>query len=433
MVFDKYIKDRLHYKENIDLHYAPQHQERPVAFDTDGMHAYHTKLLQENPDAISIGLGEVLTHLYQEGTCYKGASNRVMNHIWEPGTCPIPYTPKKDDPYHEAGYNIHDAGHKVFRPDLLFDGNHTQLNHRLYMICRMMSEAITIIYADMFFVHAVRDKYKTINDRKIHPLFCDINLPIDGKNLIETMYKIMKANVHFCLLGNDASLRKLVDGKSTENLKKYIKKYTGFFIPDYLWTEHNYNVMLQQKDVQQRWFENVKKLSDKYDLKLYSVTQFKDMLNLTEEDGMKMSLEDLVDLVFEYVFKNNVKPFFDKENMTSVIAPNNLTKAFCRYMCNQIAVFAKMSHVPQTKIFEEQIMNELLDSDTKTINKEDIDRIRRFYEFYLEQLVDQNHMTMDLYNTAKELYCHIPPYYISYEEQTIDMKAVANRILTTYS
>jgi hypothetical protein len=48
---------------------------------------------------------------------------------------------------------VHDIFHHVACPDLLYDGSTDDLSKKVQIIHRMMSEALTLIMADVLFVH----------------------------------------------------------------------------------------------------------------------------------------------------------------------------------------------------------------------------------------------------------------------------------------
>ena len=85
--------------------------------------------------------------------------------------------PDEDDPIHEVTFQAHDLTHFLL-PDLLFTGEHTPLYRRLYILYRMLSEAVTLVFSDMLFAEALRRgglEYDW-SKRKIWPVFRDSGL-----------------------------------------------------------------------------------------------------------------------------------------------------------------------------------------------------------------------------------------------------------------
>ena len=77
-----------------------------------------------------------------------------MNY-WCPGmNAGIPFV-RKRDPVHEITFTAHDFGHFLI-PDLVFTGELSANVRKTYILYRMMSEATTLVFADMLFVETLR-------------------------------------------------------------------------------------------------------------------------------------------------------------------------------------------------------------------------------------------------------------------------------------
>eukprot|EP01052_Picozoa_sp_SAG31_P026155 SAG31_NODE_2350_length_5893_cov_2.633414_2_plen_151_part_00 len=116
----------------------------------------------------------------------------------------IPFVAKRD-PIHEITFTAHDFGHFLI-PDLIYTGNNSDNARRTYILYRMLSEATTMVFADMLFVETLRlsgHEYDWTR-RKIHPLFVDTGLQPFGRSrahFFSETKKLLEANVHYCLLG----------------------------------------------------------------------------------------------------------------------------------------------------------------------------------------------------------------------------------------
>jgi len=175
--------------------------------------------------------------VYRGGIYYTSADSLRIKLNWQPGINGLPLTPKKKNRFHELTFGIHDKGHACFRPDL-FVVEDTKLDYYLYMINRMMSEAITLFFADCLFVTAVKDEYDTVNDRGIFPLFADMDLCLEPEHLLHSMYKIMEANVFYFVLADESCLQALLPGgKRTQSLHRYLEKFTEFAKGEYIWSK----------------------------------------------------------------------------------------------------------------------------------------------------------------------------------------------------
>lgn len=439
-----FIKDRLYYTKKIDLAFNPQSYTRSVDFaNIDTMRELVCSKIQEIPKMTDYGITKMLSYVFENGVYFSSPINRRIKLSWIPGILPIPFTRKDRDPMHEFTYFIHDCGHYAIRPDLIFTGNHNRLNYLCYIIMRMMSEAITIVIADMVFTEAIIKSgktYATLADRKISPLFQELNIILDTGDddiFLANLYKLLQANVFYCLMGNDcyytALLKKNEFGHVSTTacmaLEEYKKKYSQFFIQDYRWTENNYLQMVNQSDIQKEWYRNVQQINLKYGLNLLSVDAFVAKMEFTPADADRKPAE-LIQLAFDYVFENNVKKFFSQKNVDTIKA-NDTTRAFARYMCNQIYIFKKLSFYDKSKICEQKIMNYLMQDNLVKITVEDIKNIRGYYQQYLETCQENNFITMDDLSTYDEVYPTVEPFIVDYDtEYPETLFTVADKILS---
>jgi hypothetical protein len=76
--------------------------------------------------------------------------SRQKNYWNLPYNSGIPIVPKKDE-IHEGTFMFHDIFHFLFM-DPLLTFHETQLEKKVYIMHRMMSEAITLVMADMFLI-----------------------------------------------------------------------------------------------------------------------------------------------------------------------------------------------------------------------------------------------------------------------------------------
>jgi hypothetical protein len=305
----------------------------------------------------------------------------------------------------------------------------------------MMSEALTIKIADDIAALAIEESgnvYKTVADRKVLPLFKQLDINLDKNNtevFLQNLYKLLQANVFYCLLGDDSYykllLKKTSDGQPVPEglvaLDAYKKKYSQFFIQDYRWTENYYMQMVNQSDIMKRWYESVQRLNLKYDLKIMSIDAFKTRVGLTDLDAEREP-RDLVQTLFDYVFENNVKRFFVNRTVNK-ISDNNLTKAFVRYMCNQVHIFERLAFFDKSSIYKNKIMNFLMQDTTTTLTLADIQSIRGFYRQYLQTCQEHHFITPDEAGTYEHIYSIVKPFYVNYDvEWPEPLDVVAKKI-----
>jgi len=137
--------------------------------------------LPKKKEPVSIEeLKDLLHRALNLGPFFRAPSNRRENIYWNPGgNGGIPYTPKINkltgipDAIHETTYFVHDLNHHILMPDLVFEGTTDPLERRIQIICRMMSEALTLVAADMLFVDTLVRSGASYDfeKRKIYPLF----------------------------------------------------------------------------------------------------------------------------------------------------------------------------------------------------------------------------------------------------------------------
>jgi inosine/xanthosine triphosphate pyrophosphatase family protein len=473
MVISKFLKEKIYYKNLIDLKHNPQKFTQSISFDTDGIILMYEDLFNKNPAIKIYGIDKIIKYNFEEGVYVSAPMNRRIKLNWNPGFNPIPLVRKEKDLLHEITYAVHDMGHFAFKPDLIFTGQNLnplveKLNKKLYLINRMMSEAITLPFADMFFVKSVLDSnndYVTKAERKIYPLFerimkinpitIDSNTENDEiilEKLLQYYKPILRANVYYCVLGNKSKFISLLKketatlnggshskvalsptdvsiGETEPEFEQYDKKYSQFFIQDYRWTNQNYKQMTKDSHLHQKWWLIVANINDKFSLGFVSIDIFRNSLCRFKID--KLSDEDLVDVIFEFIFGNNIIPIFKAKYSATIT--NNLTKAFIRYLCNQIFIFIKYDYVPYANSYLDTILKLVDDIYQKNINttNELINNVRSYIKTFLTKCVNSNAMTIDDASTFEELYSMVDPFIVNYDkEYEQPLNIVAKKILS---
>jgi hypothetical protein len=122
----------------------------------DRRHRSDARLLIEHPhyQRLAPPLANALAHVVNQGVLFRAAKGRRDGNYWFPGlNGGLPYVPKSDA-VHEATYMFHDVMHQLM-PDLVFDGQASLDHKRVYIAYRMMSEAVSLVLADMIFVRGL--------------------------------------------------------------------------------------------------------------------------------------------------------------------------------------------------------------------------------------------------------------------------------------
>ena len=324
-----YIIEHIHYKKrkaHAFLHsdYDSTHTETISFREEDSVG--HFVLKQEhmnNPFALSSGLRDVFITVANQAFFRAAKTRREVNY-WCPGlNAGIPFVAKKD-PIHEVTFMAHDFGHFLI-PDLIYTGNTSSLARKIYILYRMMSEATTLVFADMLFVETLRKSGYDYDwsKRKIHPLFLATGLDPFSSNDRDSFFsafrKLLEANVAYCLLGDDSKYVKLIrdaglvpmdryDGNSCEALENFKEKYMPFFVEDYRWTTANYDNMRAHAEDYADWWALVSPLATAAGV-LGNVSDTGIGLETVEQHmaaidaSAGIPTRDLIDRIFSRVFK----------------------------------------------------------------------------------------------------------------------------------
>ena len=333
--------------------------------------------------------------------------------------------PKKD-PVHEITFMAHDFGHFLL-PDLIFTGAADDSRRKVYVIARMMSEAVTLVLADMLLVDTLRRGGVEYDwgKRRIYPLFADLGLDLDpGPNFLPTLERLLRANVRYCLRGDEGGYRELLAaaGKGDDHLKRFTEKYLPFFVEDFRWTQRNWQNMAAHAAFFGRWWPQVEPLRTRAGLALETIDEF--AARLDPRDG------DLIDRVFARLFRTRIAPVFT-EPAPEVPREVQLGRAFTRYLLGQLGLMVAFPFVAESAVYLDRLRGAVL-ADEGRLDVEAIDRLRGFYEQYVDLLLARNLISTDDARTYREVYPLFPPVFAHYDEQGdfySDLAAVSRRLL----
>jgi hypothetical protein len=426
----------LHYKKRRNLAFNPRNFNQTVQFDYDNS---VTKFVLENefmnnPVAKKTGLHDVFVAVVNNGAFFRSAKNRRQVNYWLPGlNAGIPFVQKKD-PIHEITFMAHDFGHFLI-PDLVFTGNYSQNVRRTYIIYRMMSEATTLVFADMLFVDTLKRSGFEYDwaKRRIYPLLVATGVDPFGASSKEAFFDafktLLRANVHYCLLGDDSVFAELIgknpnytakEGSSFKELDLFKDKYMPFFVEDFRWTTKNFENMVSRKEEFARWWKIVSPIRTAVNL-----DEIKEGVGIeTVDDHMKaigidhdtvIDTKELILKIFERVFETRIKPVFssqfqlEKENVI-------LRNSFSRYIIGQMIIFAKFDFIPEAKLIGERLVKYICDNPN-TMTLEKISRARGFYNLFLTILQEKSLITPDDCETFSDVCPLFEPNYVFYDEK----------------
>jgi inosine/xanthosine triphosphate pyrophosphatase family protein len=447
----KFIKKFLYRTTLGDWKYNPQKHTLPIEFRRDPFEIFLDNKYINNPVANRYGIINMLRHVANTGFFFRASKNRRQNLYWYPGlNAGVPYVMKPKDPIHELIFFIHDMVHQTI-PDLIFTGynsldnnpdnpNNNTINQVIkfvYIAYRLMSEATTLVSADMYFASSLLEagfKYDTIQERKIYPLFESMNVDISDPTMFST---ILKASMTFCLLGDPSGFETL--GPDPKTLEEFVSKYEKFFIQDYRWTRHNIDDMGSRHETYKLWWDRVKMWSPKYDEsihtqhKMYSVTDFIELMpNITKFIETK-DYRSACNEIYNKILELYILPAFTNPN---VLDPLELRfdRMFRRYMMGQAYIFFRYSYSSSSLLkYNTTLYFDAIDklmTTNKVISCTQAECIRQFYVTYLEELKSLSIITTDDLETYKWIYPLFKPMILSYDIDIQEShKAFAQRIL----
>lgn len=453
----EFIEKILYYAKKIDLFHNPQNFKSVVDFERfeDVRETVQTILdikqdmtLNKTPNSdqnlayINNAVQNLCNAVFNSGITFRSPENRRVKLSWMPGLNPgIPFTRKIKDSGQEATYMIHDFGHHII-PDLMYikgdnyDDKKKLQNKKIYIMYRMMSEAITMVIADMLFVDGVlggNQNYEDVESRRIYPLYLAILAAnperVQTVDSLITLHKqIILANVQYVLTGRTnkyLSLLKTVHEPKV--LQAFREKYESFFVEDYRWTEKNYEYF--EKIDMDEWYREMSATGIMNDLSLMTVDQFSAKVSSVsstfEEDiskvGTDFDFDAVVDPIFFAVYDLWLNDIFHPDTVVGLSSETvRLEKSYRRYMLGQMYLFYRMNGVDDhhnVAIFKTNLMERMiLYQNRGMMTLEEVETMRSFYNLYLDQLREKGIITSDDVRVYAEVYPIIEPFIVDYQE-----------------
>ncbi len=322
-VLSNFIEKYATFKEKVDLQFNKFNQENVVDFNGKIFELIennqYLKLYKNNQY-----LNGLMNTVIKNGIFTRSSINKKQRNYWYPSlNAGLPLVSKKDE-IHEITFMFHDLMHHML-PDAILTGNDSEGHKDTYVIHRMLSEAFTLVLADMIFINELVKSGITYDfeKRRIYPLFKSLN--VNHNNLSkEEIKSIIKANVDFALLGNRDGFINL--GADKNILENYAVKYEKFFIEDYRWTLQNYKNMQSKKIKISNWYNAHKELISES----YTLDYFVDKTKEINE------FEDKVWFLFEELW-SKISNSIENNEITSI--ETSTSNAFKNYMLGQTFIF----------------------------------------------------------------------------------------------
>lgn len=398
LAFSKMIDEMpelFQFNEKVNLKFNPVDHEETISFEPIIKNLFdnnkYYQIAYKNPL-----FKNIVNHIMNNGLFVRRARNRKEKNYWLPGlNAGIPLTPKKDE-LHELTFMFHDIMHFLYFDVIVTEK--TEESKNKYILSRMMSEAFTLVLADMLFISLLKDSdiEYDYNKRKIYPLFENIKFEISKEN-IPLIKELLWSNVCFALLGEDEPLKSLVKNDTAFELYKH--KYQRFFQEDYKWTANNFNNISKNYKTNQKWC----KLFKKNNMDISNVEEYS-LLN--KNDNLRKQIE----VVFDSMFSKLKNVIESNEEYNEQKAFTNAVK---RYMTGQMLVFFKFE-----TLYNELFLKEIIKVVKKDIiSKGDLKTILELYNAYLTKLCEDNFISSYEMNGFKEIYPNFDPFYVFYDKE----------------
>jgi hypothetical protein len=368
-----------------------------------------------------------VTKVSNFGTFFRFAENKAQRLYWNPPlNAGLPLSAKKCGSY-EAIFAMHDFGHLLL-PDLVFTGHVSKLSKQVSVCWRLLGESLTLTLNEMFlpdflknyqsFIDGLSVAGKSPNDPSLvfgydkpYKLFMILSEEIRNGNLYDNHDQIrclFKAAFKYFYKQSSEDYLELID-KTKENWESVWTDFHNRYLPISMrgreWTEDNFDAIEKMKDEYSVWWSAISK-HEISDLKLRLLN---DMEELILEKCPNPTDNDIMDIMFDLVWKEVISPLFTKQLTVEHTIENTCETskilAFKRYMFGNIFLLTKYNSCDHTT----KMILDLLDS---LPNKDSDKIISEIYELYQNAVLDlfhQSHITLNEYHNYKNIYFMIPP------------------------
>lgn len=319
---------------------------------------------------------------------------------------------KKRDVLHEGTFMLHDMFHFSFK-DPVLTGTEDHKEKALYIAHRMMSEAFTLVLADMLapqiggFEHIEYD----VTARKIFPLAKSMKLDLLSAR---DLCMLLHANCRYAIFGDDSEFKTL--GADPLELERYKSKYSVFFSEDFAWNKRNIEDVISQVSANRSLREWAKELPE--ELRSFTVSDL--YRSLKDEHGL---------VPFEALFKT-----FWSQLMTVAAydkPEDNLAytrQAMLRYAAGQARVVYQHPRARGAK----EVRQKYLDFTTyaqNIVDKESLQTLYNEFSIALNTFIDSLANEGCLLPHERVVYkLHVPQFsahFVNYDKDIVSYKPLA--------
>ena len=235
-------------------------------------------------------LKRLITRAHKNGILFRNAASKEFRNYWLPlanaGLAAVP----RPTHFHESCFMMHDILHHNF-PDLLIDKK-SPLGRRVYIIHRVLGEALTLVLADAFSVDLSIKSGKTTDVEKpsewIYPPHA-VTFPTLSSDLGE-LKKAMIANARFAVLG---------EFHESDDLKVYQNNFKVIYEGDMKWTAHNFDNF----KVSDEWSSWVKSFEHPC---ILSLSTFIHQQSLFDDMKNEEIMENILEWYFKIIFGTDI-------------------------------------------------------------------------------------------------------------------------------
>lgn len=367
------------------------------------------KAIESRNDEQSKLFMSMLSNIIEEGVFFRSALTSREGNYWFPGlNGGLPVVQKKDE-IHELTFMMHDMMHHLM-PDLVFDGTaDTGTDRKLYILYRMMGEAVSMVLADYVFVDMIKDIDASYDYKKRHifPVFDYIMHNVLDKNM-----SYAEKIKHLCLLNTLYALTGKPLPAPDELRIPYEEKYTKYFIEDYRWTAQNLNNMVninKQTGYLSAWSKRLDYIANNN----MTINDFSYEMSYINHCG---TLQELVEYIFNAVWNGQIETKFQSKTLSD-LEENDFYASFHRYMSGQSVLFFKYQHIAG---FEE-VGNVILKALKAKQSKE---AIIELYNFYVDRLYKSNVISQADADTFKIVCPVFPPFFVYYDSKSRSINTI---------
>ena len=390
---------------------------RCIDFDIDPALVLEHVMPQCKPN-IDRWFKRMTTCVLNNGTFFRASANKRHRISWSPGmNSGIPFTPKPKDVQHERTYLQHDICHQMlFDPLFIGDGMDVagltiEQESALYVICRLMSEMITLPLGDMLYVDmSLKDNipYETMMDRKIIGLYRSMFGDI-GVQSTKDLRTLLRASYRFGIVGRQDAFGNPDDPAFQE----FFAKYASYAAADLLWSQRNATFIRDHVKQYRTWYGKHERLLKELGLQTVSELWV----------GMKRQYEyfpaeTTSDVMFEGLVQRMIRRFFRIGEETPVqLLPWSVRqrRGFQRWAVAQMLWFEfEGQHLPNSDFWESELIHVLNSSQGDHIT------FRTMYELMLQEAAEINIITTDDVTTYAEIYSLTPPTYVPSYDHKVD-------------